>query len=380
MSSSSATSPLVFVGGYTETLAHVRGKASGVGVYRMDPASGALAHAATVDGPANPSYLALHPRLPMLYAVEEVKAGMVSAFRFDPASGAAVLLNRQPSGGSSPAHLCMDRSGNWLLVANYSSGTVAVLPISDDGSLGAATDMVRHAGRSVHPERQVQAHAHCVAVDPANRFALVADLGLDKIMIYHLDAGRGALLPHDPTSADMQPGAGPRHLAFHSSGRWVYVINELDSTLVTCAYDAAAGRLEPLQRVSTLPEGFAGTSTTAAVRVAPSGRFVYGSNRGHDSIVVYAVDPAAGTLTYVEHVSTEGQTPRDFNIDPTGTFLLAANQDSDTITTFRVDPDRGTLSPTGHVIGATIPVCVEFGAAAELPTTMDEGPSTNDAR
>ncbi len=369
MSSRSDAGPLVFVGGYTETLAHVRGKAGGIGVYRMDPASGALAHAATIHGAANPSYLALHPRLPVLYAVEELEAGAVTAFRFDAESGAAVLLGRQHSGGGSPAHLCVDRSGEWLLVANYGSGTVAVLPLSDDGSLGGAKHTVRHAGRSVHPERQAEAHAHYVAVDRANRFALVADLGMDKVMIYRFDAARGELLPHDPPWAAMEPGAGPRHFAFHPSGRWVYVINELDSTLVACTYDAAEGRLEPVQRVSTLPDGFAGTSTTAAVRVAPSGRFVYGSNRGHDSIVVYAVDPAAGTLTYVDHVSTEGQTPRDFNIDPTGRFLLAANQDSDTIVTFRVDPERGTLTSMGHVIEAMSPVCVEFD---ERRTTNDE--------
>lgn len=370
MSSRSDAGALVFVGGYTETLAHVRGRAGGIGVYRMDPASGALAHAATVEGPTSPSYLVLHPRLPVLYAVEELEEGAVSAFRFDPGSGAAMPLGRQQSGGSSPAHLCVDRSGEWLLVANYGSGTVAVLPIGDDGSLGAATHTVRHGGRGVHPERQTQPHAHCVAVDPANRFALVADLGLDKVMLYRFDAARGTLLPHDPPAAAIQPGAGPRHLAFHPSGRWVYVINELDSTLVACTYDAAEGRLEPVQRVSTLPEGFAGTSTTAAVRVAPSGRFVYGSNRGHDSIAVFAVDPAVGTLTYVEHVSTEGQTPRDFNIDPTGRFLLAANQDSDTIVTFRVDPERGTLTSTGHVIEAMSPVCVVFGD--ERPTTNDD--------
>ena len=374
MSDRPSQSPLVFVGGYTQTLAHVRGRASGINVYRMDPASGALAHAAAVDGSTNPSYLALHPRLPVLYTVEEIEAGMVSAFRFDPASGAAVLLNRQTSGGSSPAHLCVDRSGSRLLVANYGSGTVAVLPLGDDGSLGAATHTERHEGHSVHPERQAEAHAHCVAVDPANRFALVADLGLDKVMLYCFDTDRSALVPHDPPSAAMQPGAGPRHLAFHPSGRWIYVINELDSTLVACTYDAAEGRLEPVQHVSTLPKGFAGTSTTAAVRVAPSGRFVYGSNRGHDSIVVYAVDPA-GTLTHVEHVSTEGQTPRDFNIDPTGEFLLAANQDSDTIVTFRVDPERGTLTPTGHVVGAMSPVCVVFD---ERRTTNDQRRPTTD--
>ena len=369
MSDRPAQSPLVFVGGYTQALAHVRGRASSINVYRMDPASGALAHAATVDGPTNPSYLALHPHLPVLYAVEEIEAGMVSAFRFDAASGAAVLLNRQSSGGSSPAHLCVDHSSSRLLVANYGSGTVAVLPIGDDGSLKAATHTERHVGHSVHPERQGEPHAHCVVVDPANRFALVADLGLDKVMVYRFDTGRGALVPHDPPATNMQPGAGPRHLAFHPSGRWVYVINEIDSTLVVCTYDAAEGRLEPVQHVSTLPEGFAGTSTTAAVRVAPSGRFVYGSNRGHDSIAVFAVDATAGTLTHVEHVSTEGQTPRDFNIDPTGEFLLAANQDSDTVVTFRVDPERGTLTPTGHVVGAMSPVCVVFD---ERRTTNDE--------
>jgi 6-phosphogluconolactonase len=237
---------------------------------------------------------------------------------------------------------------------------VAVLPIGDDGRLEAASDVRQHHGSGADPERQEGPHAHSVTPDPSNRFALVADLGLDRVVVYRLDLERGALLPHDAGTAVLPPVSGPRHLAFHPSARYVYVINELSSTLTSCAWDEAGGALRPIQSVSTLPVGFSGRSFCADVHVAPSGRFVYGSNRGHDSIAAFAVDPADGTLAALGHTPTQGRTPRNFAIDPSGEYLLAANQDSDSIATFRLDGETGRLTATGHVARIPSPVCVAF--------------------
>jgi 6-phosphogluconolactonase len=360
MTQDSTATTYVYIGSYTESMAHVQAKSRGISVFRLDPASGALTPVQTLSGLANPSYLAVEPRRRCLYAVEEIEDGRVCALRIDPASGALTLLNRQSSHGNAPAHLSVDGEARNVLVANYENGSIAVLPIHDDGSLGPATAIVQHVGGSVDPERQQGPHAHYIVADPANRLVLVADLGLDAVLSYQLDSAAGALTPHDTPSTALEPGGGPRHLAFSPDGRYAYVINELDSTLTACAYDAVSGRLRPIQRLSTIPAGFEGEQSTAAVRVAPSGRFVYGSNRGHDSIAIFTSDPATGVLTLVGHESTQGATPRDFNIDPTGTFLLAANQDSDTVVTFRIDQATGRLSATGHVTEVMTPVCIVF--------------------
>jgi 6-phosphogluconolactonase len=359
MTTSGTASTLVYVGTYTHSLPHVQGQARGIDVYRLDAASGALTFAHTREGIANPSYLTLDPHRRCLYSVAECAEGQVHAFRIDPATGALTALNHQSSQGSEPAHISVDRDGRWVLVANYGSGILAVLPIQEDGSLGPATDMVQHTGQGAHPERQAGPHAHWIGTDPANRFVLVADLGLDAIVSYRLEATSGTLVRTG--ACTMQPGAGPRHLAFRPDGRYVYVLNELNSTLVACAYDATSGGVHPLQSLSTLPAQFTGANWTAAVRVAPSGRFVYASNRGHDSIAIFASDPATGLLSYVGHTATQGREPRDFNIDPTGTFLLVANQNSDTILTFRLDAATGGMSATGQVSAARTPSCIAFG-------------------
>ena len=353
-------SPLVFAGTYTQTMGDVQGKALGIPVYRLDLSTGALTPVSTATGVTNPSYVTLHPRRQLLYAVNELDEGGVSAFSLDPATGTLTFLNRQASHGSAPAFVSVDHEGHWVLVANYTSGSVAVLPIREDGSLDPASDVVQHEGHGVNPERQEGPHAHCIVPDPSNQFVLVADLGLDKIFIYRLDTEHGKLIPNDPPWTEMHPGSGPRHIAFHPSGGYAYVIHELDSSLTACTYDAARGVLRPIQRVSTLPDSFTGKNLGAAVRVAPSGRFVYGSNRGDDSIVVFAIDTATGTLSYVDRTSTQGQIPRDFNIDSSGTWLLAANQNSNTVVTFRVDQQTGKLSPAGQVAEVMTPVCVTF--------------------
>lgn len=346
----------VYVGAYT---APPMGKAEGLDVYRLDPASGALARVQTVPGVVNPSFLALDPQERFLFAVNEVERGGVSAFARDPATGELTPLNEQPTHGAAPCHLSVDPTGRFVLVANYGSGSVAVLPVGPDGRLGATTDVVQHEGRSAHPERQSGPHAHTIVPDPAGRHILAADLGIDQVVVYRLDDAAGRLVPHGRFRA--APGAGPRQLAFGAGGRFVYVLNELDSTLTACAYDPAAGALQALQTVSTLPEGFAGENTCARVEVAPSGRFVYASNRGHDSIAHFAIDESTGRLTAAGHEPTGGRTPRHFALDPTGAWLLAANQGSDTIVTFRVDPATGRLAATHQAAQAPTPVCAVFG-------------------
>jgi 6-phosphogluconolactonase len=361
---------LVFVGTYTHGRRPVAQRSVGIYSYWLDPSSGGLTPARKTPKVANPSYLALDPGQRCLYAVTETQTtdgqpgGGVSAFAVDLDTGGLRFLNRQPSHGTDPCHVCVDRSGRYVMLANYSSGSVALYPIEGDGRLGAATSVVQHVGSSVDAERQAGPHAHSINVDPSNRYALAADLGVDKILVYRLDLERGRLVPNDPPSVATSPGAGPRHLDFHPSGRYAYVVNELASSMTAYAFDEAAGTLRELQTLSTLPDDFAGRNSCADVHVTPSGRFVYGSNRGHDSLAIFAIDPGTGRLTRVGWESTQGQTPRGFGIDPTGTLLLAANQDTSTIVAFRIDGETGRLTPTGSVSEAPTPVCVKYAMTA----------------
>jgi 6-phosphogluconolactonase len=333
------------------------------GIYRseLDLTTGRLADPVLAAETKNPSFLEIHPNGRFVYAVSESGgAGSVTAFAIEPDSGNLRRLNERPSGGAGPCHVSIDHAGRNVLVANYGGGSASVIPIRPDGALAEPTGFAQHEGSSVNPKRQSRPHAHSINVSPDDRFAFVADLGLDKIVIYRLDVERGTIVPNDPPFAKVKPGAGPRHLVFHPGGRHAFVINELDCTMTAFAYDAEIGRLTEMQTVPTLPGGFGGTNTCAEVRVHPTGRFLYGSNRGHDSIVVYQFDPAAGTLTFVAHEDAEIKTPRNFNIDPTGTFCLVANQGADSVVVFRIDPKTGALTLTGHKIEVGRPVCVRF--------------------
>jgi 6-phosphogluconolactonase len=247
-----------------------------------------------------------------------------------------------------------------VLVANYGSGSIAALPLRADGTLGEATAFAQHTGASVNQQRQEGPHAHWIDGDAANRFAFVCDLGLDQVLVYRLDAARGKLSAHDPAFASVKPGAGPRHLAFHPTGRFAYVINEMGNSVTAFAYDGERGTLTELETVPTLPAEFNGRNTTAEIEAHPSGRFLYGSNRGHNSIAVFAIASGTGRLTLVEHISTSGKTPRNFAIDPTGRWLLAANQDSDNVVVFAVDATSGRLAATGQSVEVGKPVCVKF--------------------
>src|SRR5262245_40031818 len=338
-------------------------KSKGIYLSRLDLASGKLSEPSLAGETEQPSFLALHPNRRFLYAVNETGSGRtsegkVTAFAVDP-EGRLKALNQQSSRGSSPCHLVVDRAGKNLLLANYGGGSVASFPIGPDGRLGESTSFVQHTGSSVNPQRQKEPHAHSINLDAGNRFAIAADLGLDKVLVYRFDGATGRLLPNDPPSTSVKAGSGPRHFAFHPSGRNAYVINEIASTVTAFEYDAAKGVLKEIQSLSTLPKGFDGENSTAEVQVHPSGRFLYGSNRGHDSIAVFAIE-SGGMLRYIENTSTGGSTPRNFGISPDGKYLLAANQKTDNVVVFRIDTKTGRLTATGNSIEVPSPVCVKF--------------------
>jgi 6-phosphogluconolactonase len=351
----------LYIGTYT------RGRSRGIYLGRFDGSSGRISVDAVVEGIENPSFLALHPAGTHLYAVSEVAefagtgGGGVVAYAIGPGTGLREI-NRQPSNGAAPCYVSIDATGRHLLVANYGGGNAAVLPIQADGSLGPASDVVQHSGSGPNSRRQEGPHAHFIRTDPGNRFAFVVDLGIDRVVGYRFDADAGKLGAAAGAGAAAKPGAGPRHLDFHPDGRRAYVINELDSTLTALAYDPATGSMQPTGTASTLPAGHTGANSCADVHVAPSGRFVYGSNRGHDSIAVFAIDAAGGAPVPVQHQSTLGRTPRNFAIDPAGRFLIAANQDSDSLVVFAIDPSSGRLSPVGDPVDVPVPVCVRLGS------------------
>ena len=356
------TRMLVYIGTYTGA------KSKGIYVSRLDTASGRLSPPELAAETKSPSFLAVHPNGSVLYSVGEMSeigvnhAGTVNAFGIDQKTGRLTLISQQTSGGAGPCHLALDRTGKCVLVANYGSGSIAALPIQADGKLSAPSAVIQHAGSSANPQRQAGPHAHFIAADPANQFALACDLGLDKVLVYRLDPAKGSLVTNDPPFVSLKPGSGPRHLAFDPAGRFVYVINEIASTITAFAYDARRGALQELQTISTLSGKFHGDNSCAEVQIHPSGKFVYGSNRGHDSIAVFAVEPETGKLTCLEHQSTRGKTPRHFDIDPSGKWLLAENQAPGSIVIFRIDSKTGRLHPTGQIVDVGAPVCVQFVA------------------
>ncbi len=339
---------------------------TGIHAWRLDPEAGVMEPLGLAADTKRPGFLALHPSRRFLYAVGEGTTpdgqplGVVRAFAVDPETGVLTLLNEVSSEGANPAHVSVDQTGRYALVANYTGGSVAVLPIGEDGRLGAATDTVRYAGSSVNPQRQQEPHPHAVGVSPDNRFVFVPDLGQDKFFVYRFDAENGTLTPNDPPYAALQPGAGPRHFAFHPKGRFVYVINELLSTVTVFAYDAEAGTMEERQTITTLPPDFSGENTTAEVKVHPNGRFLYGSNRGHNSIVAFSIDADTGALAPVAWEPTQGETPRNFGIDPRGAYLIVGNQNSDSIVPFRINAETGRLTPTGQSFEVASPTYVAF--------------------
>ncbi len=353
---------LVYVGTYTGN------KSEGIYAYRLDLSSGKCKPLGLAAKVKNPSFLAIHPTQRFLYSVSEIEdrngkpTGGVSAFAIDKTTGKLAPLNEQSSEGRGPCHVTVDKTGRMVLVANYGGGSVASLPIGEDGKLAPASSTIQHLGKSANPSRQEAPHAHSINPSPDNAFAVAADLGLDKVLVYRLDPPTGTLVANDPPAASTASGAGPRHFAFHPSSKYAYVINELDCTITAFDYDAKRGTLTPKQTVSTLPgaEKVQDGYSTAEIQVHPSGKYAYGSNRGHDTISAFAIDENDGTLRQIQNISTEGSTPRGFGIDPTGRYLLAGNQASDTITVFRIDAKSGKLEPTGEKLEVGSPVCVKF--------------------
>jgi 6-phosphogluconolactonase len=353
---------LFYVGTYTED----GSKSKGVYAYRFDAATGQATPLGLAAETTNPSFVAVHPNGRFLYVVNEVgkyqgpNSGGVSAFSIDRASGKLTFLNEVASRGADPCYIIVDKNGKFVLVANYTGGSVAVFPVAADGKLGEASAFVQHTGHGADPKRQAGPHAHSIDLSPDNRLAFVDDLGLDELLVYKFDSAKGSLTPNDPPFAKLDSGAGPRHFVLHPSGKFAYVVTEMHSAVTAFSTDLRTGSLDALQTVSALPKDFKGENDDAEIAVHPSGKFLYASNRGHDSIAVFAIDSNKGTLTPVEHTLTQGKTPRSFEIDPTGNFLFAENQKSDNIVIFRIDQKTGRLTATGRMLEVPSPVCVKF--------------------
>jgi len=347
---------LLYVGTYTDSIYLVR----------VDRSSGALLQVGAVDAGPNPSFLAIHPNGRVLYAVNEVEqykgrpTGAVSVFGIAGGTGELTRRGQQPSEGGAPCFVSVDSSGRALLVANYAGGSVALLSIQMDGTLAPAADVVQHKGKGPNAERQEGPHAHCIIPDPSNRFALAADLGADRVFVYRLDLEGRSLRHIEEGDAGLRPGAGPRHIAFHPTLPLVFVANELDSTVATLRFDSTRGALSPQGTLSTLPAGWTGTNYPADIHVAPNGRALYVSNRGHNSIAVFSIAESTGALALEQVISTDGDWPRNFSLDPRGRWLLVANQRSDSVVVFGRDPENGRLTPTRQRIALPSPVCLRF--------------------
>jgi 6-phosphogluconolactonase len=360
---------IFYVGTYTKE----QGSTSkGIYAYGYDADSGKITPLGLAAETINPSWVAIHPNGRFLYAVNEVpnykgpNSGGVSAFSIDRgkdgrATGKLTFLNEVASRGADPCYITVDKTGKYVLVANYSGGSVAVFPVLEDGKLGEASAFVQHSGHGANPERQEGPHAHSIDPSSDNRFAFVDDLGLDELLVYKFDSSKGTLAPNDPPFAKVDPGSGPRHFALHPNGKFAYVVSEIKGTVTVFSANLSAGTFHSVQTVSTLPQGFTGLIEDAEIAVHASGKFLYASNRGDgNSIAVFSIDASKGTLTPVEYASTRGKTPRSFEIDPTGRFLLAANEKSNNIVVFRIDATTGRLTPTGQVLEVSEPVCVKF--------------------
>ncbi|GAA4401546.1 lactonase family protein [Nibrella viscosa] len=341
----------LYVGTYT-----TKGS-EGIYMYRFDTRTGDATPVSIAKGIKNPSFLAISPNQRYLYAAQGIDGELVHAFAIDPQTRQLTLLNSESSAGVGPPHLEVDKTGNWVIVGNYRTGNLSVLPIRPDGSVGKAIQTIQHEGTGPDPERQERAHVHSINIAPNNRDVFVPDLGIDKIMAYTFNDKTGQLAPAVSPFIATQPGSGPRHFTFHPNGRWAYVIQELSSTITGYLYQN--GTLKPFQTVNTLPDGYTGRKWSADVHISPDGRFLYGSNRAHESLVIFRIDPKTGKLSYVGHQDVMGKTPRNFLIDPTGRWVLVANQDTDNIVIFARDPDSGKLTPTGKEIIVSMPVCLK---------------------
>ena len=344
----------VYIGTYTGP------QSKGIYAARFDADTGKLEAPILAGELTRPSFVAIHPNRKYLYAVSESGTSTVSAFEIDPKTGALTLLNTVPAKGSSACHLVVDRTGKSLVVANYGNGSVSVFRVGADGRLSESTSQIQFSGSGPDRSRQRGPHAHAVVLSPDNRFVFVPDLGVDHILTFRLDPAQATITPHDPPFATVPPGSGPRHFAFHPNGKFAYSVNEMKSSVTAFSYDAGKGALTALQTIANLPEDFTGVDNSAEIDVDSAGKFLYASNRGHDSITIYKIDPANGMLATVDRVLTQGKTPRGFKIDPTGRYLIAGNQDSGSVVVFKRDAATGRLTATGQTVNVGSPVCIDF--------------------
>jgi 6-phosphogluconolactonase len=351
------------VGWFAYAGTYTRQKSKGIYVYRFDLATGKLTDGSLAAETSNPSFVAVSPDHKYLYAANENDKGMVTAFAIDGATGHLKMLNSVSSTGSGPCHVSVDRTGKLVFVANYNDGTAAAFPVKADGSLGEAAWKIKDSGSSVDKGRQAGPHAHSANIAPGNKFMLLNDLGLDKILVFKIDPAKSSVTPNDPPFAKIAPGSGPRHLAFSTNGKFAYAINEMLATITAFKWDAALGKLDEVQTVSTEPAGYSGQKSTAEIAVHPNGKFLYGSNRGDSTIAAFSIDGATGKLTMTGTFPSGGKTPRSFAIDPSGKFLLSAGQDSDNIAGFKIDAQTGRLTPTGQSVEVGAPVCIVFARA-----------------
>jgi 6-phosphogluconolactonase len=342
------------------------GQDGGIYFCRLNSLTGEIILRGEAKGIDNASFLSIDASNRFLFAVNEVseihgnKGGSVSSFDIDQQNGRLSFINLQPTLGESPCHISIDRTGKFLLITNYTGGNIIVFPIMEGGIIGKNADFIQHKGYSLNPDRQGSPHPHSIILSPDNRYVFVPDLGLDKILIYRFNQETGKLSSNDNPQISIKPGAGPRHFTFHPDGKFAYVINELDSTVTAFQYNSDKGKLQEIQTISTLPQKFTGASYCADIHVHPDGKFLYGSNRGHNSIAGFIIDPSEGNLELKGFTSTRGDFPRNFAIDPSGQYLLAANQRSNNIVTFRINNETGDLSSTGYTIEIPQPVCIKF--------------------
>ncbi|NHN33474.1 lactonase family protein [Paenibacillus agricola] len=348
---------VVYFGSYTDK------ELPGIYSYLFDEDSEDVDFIESISGLQDPTFIKISEAHNMLYSFTQSYEGLSEAaaasYRIDPATGKLAFVQQELSADKAATHINTDHAERFLLTVSYGGGTISLFPILSDGTIGELVGKMQHSGGSgVVPQRQESPHPHSVYTDPSDQFVIVPDLGLDKVMVYRLDRLEAKLVLHDEVS--VAPGAGPRHFAFHPNGSYAYVIEELSSTITVFSYDRVNGKLQSLQTVNTLPADYTGTSSTAEVQVSPCGGYLYGSNRGHDSIVVFSIDPLSGMLTLVQHISTSGKHPRHFSLTPSGRFLLAANKDSDSVYWFRVDKETGQLEETGRQIVIPQPTCVRF--------------------
>jgi 6-phosphogluconolactonase len=352
--------PLAAADMYVYFGTHRSGPGIGFSVAHFDTDTGVLTTPKFLVEAHEPAFFVIDRAGRHLYTCDSGEPGQISAYAIDPATAQLTLLNQAPAGGRDPSYICLDQTGRFVLVANYEGGNIAAFALTPEGRIGERTAWVQHTGHSVNPKRQAHAYAHSIIIDPTNRFVLTADLGLDRLLVYRFDVHTGALTANDPPFAAVQPGAGPRHVTFHPNGRWVYLVNEMGCTVTAFNWDSATGALAEFQTITTLPADFTGTSTCAEILVHPNGRFLYASNRGHDSLAVFAIDAGTGRLTPIEYAPSHGRSPRNFAFDPTGQWIIVTNHGSDNAVVFRVDAATGRLTQTGAPVPVPFPFCERF--------------------